>query len=334
MWIDRGTLLSLLLLNNMNKKIVVIGGGNGSAKALRALKDFQDLEVAGVVSMSDSGGSSGRLREEFNTLPTGDVLRAVLSLSKYDYGVLKRIFYKTRFNGVGKLDKHNLGNLFLVLSEQYDGDFMHAVRALEESVEAEGHVYPVTLDKTHLVAELTNGDIIKTEGVIDEPSYDRSLKIKRAWLDPDGEIFEDARCAIEEADCIVIGPGSLYTSIVATLLPRGVREAFSHSKAKIIYVAGNSYTITGETGPERLSDFVKELQVYVPRKIDYIVHNNHAHNDAERAAYVEQDWEPFEADLENISNYTVVQDDFERDLSDAPGLDPVKLGNILHRIIT
>lgn len=314
--------------------VVVIGGGNGGAKSLRALKDFPDISISGVISVSDSGGSSGRLREEFNTLPPGDILRAVLSLSRHDYGILKRIFYKLRFEGVGKLTKHNLGNLFLILSEQYDGNIINAIRALEQSVEAAGHVYPVTLDKTHLVAELTNGDIVKTEAAIDEPQYDRSLKIKRVWLDPNGGVYDGARTAIEQADYIILGPGSLYTSIVATLLPKGVREAISRSKAKIIYVAGNSYTITGETGPERLSDFVKELQVYVPRKIDFVVHNNHVHNDAERAAYVEREWKPFEVDLENIPDYTVAQDDFERDLSDAPGLDPVKLGNILHRFIT
>lgn len=320
--------------DNTSKRVVVIGGGNGGAKSLRALKDFSDISISGVISVSDSGGSSGRLREEFNTLPPGDILRAVLSLSRHDYGILKRIFYKLRFTDAGKLTKHNLGNLFLILSEQYDGNIINAIRALEQSVEAAGHVYPVTLDKTHLAVELSNGDMVKTEGVIDEPSYGRSLKIKRAWLDPDGEIFEDARHVIEEADYIVIGPGSLYTSIVATLLPRGVREAIDRSKAKIIYVAGNSYTVTGETGPERLSDFVKELQVYVPRKIDYVVHNNHVHNDAERAAYVGREWKPFEVDPENIPDYTVIQDDFERDLSDAPGLDSTKLGNILHRIIT
>src|SRR3989338_10367595 len=176
------------------KRVVAIGGGNGSAIALEALKQHRDIfDISAVISMSDSGGSSGRLRQEFNTLPPGDILRAILSLSLSDYPVLRKIFYSNRFSGAGKLAEHNLGNLFLTLAGKYAGDFMSAVRALEQSVEAVGHVYPATLDQTDLCVELENGQIIKTEAAIDMPNYDRSLKIKKAWLEPAWQIYSEAR---------------------------------------------------------------------------------------------------------------------------------------------
>ena len=105
------------------KKIVVLGGGNGSAISINALKNLGDnVQISAVVSTSDSGGSSGVLRKEFKTLPPGDVMRAVLAMSPYNYDILKKMFYRNRFSGCGKLDNHNLGNLFLVLAEKYGSD--------------------------------------------------------------------------------------------------------------------------------------------------------------------------------------------------------------------
>ena len=211
-------------------KVVVIGGGNGSSITTQALKqNIKLFDFSTVVTMSDSGGSSGRLREEFKTLPPGDILRAVLAMSVYDYEILRKIFNKTRFNSVGKLDGHNLGNLFLVLAEQYGGEYIQVIRALEQAVEAVGRVYPVSLDKTDLVVELDNGKIVKKEGTIDRPDYNKNLKIKRAWLEPEAKIYEEAGRVIKKADYIIIGPGSLYCSIVATLLPVGIKKAIEKS---------------------------------------------------------------------------------------------------------
>src|SRR3989339_2031331 len=156
------------------KNVVVIGGGNGSAVCLEGLKTYTNIfDISAVISMSDSGGSSGKLRKEFNTLPPGDIMRAVLSLSKYDYQSLRKIFYQPRFSGLGKLDTHNLGNLFLTLTIQFTGNFIHAIEAMSHSVEAKGRVYPVSLENINLVAELENGKVIKTEAFIDNPVYNR-----------------------------------------------------------------------------------------------------------------------------------------------------------------
>lgn len=288
------------------------------------------FEISAVVSMSDSGGSSGRLRQEFDTLPAGDILRAVLAMSPYDYEVLKTIFHKNRFRGNEKLDGHNMGNLFLVLSEKYAGDYLAPVRALEQAVEAIGHVYPVTLNKTDLAVELSNGDIVRTEEVIDRPDYDKSLRIQKAWLEPSGKIYEGAKKVIEEADCIIIGPGSLYTSIVAALLPDGVKQAINKSSAKLIYVLGNAYEINGETGPKKLSEFVKELQEYLPRKLDTVIFNNHQLNEYQKEKYREKGWESISFDGDAVSDYNLIQADFEKEEG---GLDPEKLGRVLRRII-
>lgn len=319
---------------NSKIKVVTIGGGNGSAKSIRALKRYVDkIELSSVVSMSDSGGSSGVLRQEFGGLPTGDILRATLAMSRYDYDLLKKIFYGNRFHGVGKLDKHNIGNLFLTLSKNYSLDFMASVQALEQGVDAVGSVYPTTLDNTDLVVELTDGQKIKTEAKIDRPDYDRSLKIAKAWLESAGKVYEPAEKAILEADYLVIGPGSLYSSIVAALLPAGMKEAIAKSKAKIIYVAGNAFELHGETGPEKLSEFVRQLELYLPRKIDVVVNNNKKLSEKKIKEYGEKHWKLFEADIENIPEHQVISGDYERDDIGHPGLSDAKLGDILYKIL-
>ncbi|MBI5222309.1 MAG: YvcK family protein [Candidatus Magasanikbacteria bacterium] len=294
-------------------KVVTIGGGNGSATVLEALKQHRDVfDISAAVSVSDSGGSSGCLRQEFNALPPGDILRAVLALSVYDYKILKNIFYRERFSGAGKLDNHNLGNLFLTLAGKYAGDFVSATRALEQAVDAVGHVYPAALEQTDLAVELSNGEIVKGEAEIDVPKYDRSLRIQKAWLEPAGQVYSGAKEAIEQADAIIFCPGSLYTSVIAALLSVGVKEAIAASKAKLIYVPGSVYELEGETGPEKLSDFVKELQSYLPRKIDLVIHNVHALNTAEQKKYQDKKWAVFENDKEKIPEYKVMDVEYEK----------------------
>lgn len=314
----------------MSKKkinVVAIGGGNGGAVVARALKIYTDkLNISAVVPMSDSGGSSGRLRKELNTLPPGDIMRVILGFSQYDSEILKNIFYRVRFSNNGKTAEHNLGNLFLALTEKYCGNYMEAIRALEEAIGALGKTYPVTLDSTHLAVELNNGKIIKTEALVDRPDYDRKFKIKKAYLDPTGSIYSEAKEALEKADYIILGPGSLYTSIVAALLPKGVKEAINKSKAKLVYVTGSIYQKKGETGPERLSDFVKQLQNYLPRKIDVVLYNVHKLNNMEKKKYKVKNWAIFPNDIENIPDYKIIGKEYE---SSFGTFEPKKLGRIL-----
>lgn len=299
------------------KNVVTIGGGNGTAITVNALKKFiSDINLSVVVGMSDSGSSSCRLRKEFGVLPPGDIMRAVLSLSPYDYLLLKRIFYKNRFNNLEKLEGHNLGNLFLTFISRYS-DFVTALRALEQSVEAMAHVYPNTLESNNLVAELENGDIVFGEHEIDEPKYDKNLQIKKVWLETEKakdspEIYLETKQALENADYIFLGPGDLYTSIIATTLPKGFKEALEKSKAKIIYIFGNIRHLDGETGPKTFSESVLALESYLGRKIDLVIYDNHSLNAQEKEKYKTRGWELVPCDKENLPEHEILEVDFEK----------------------
>lgn len=317
---------------NQKRRVVVIGGGNGSAIAIVALKqNLERFDISSVVSMSDSNGSSGRLRREFKTLPPGDIMRVVLAMSVYDYPILKDIFYRPRFKNSGKLDSHNLGNLFLTLSAKYCGSFLKSVSALSQSVKAVGQVYPATLRQTDLVAELTNGDIIRTEGFIDRPRYNRGFKIKKVWLEPKkARAYVPALKAIKQADYVILSPGSLYTSLIAALLPVGIKAALAKTKAKLIYTIGNAYHTHGETGPEKLSDFVKQLERYLPRPLDLVIYNNHQLNPLQKKKYKERGWAVFAKDTQNLPGRRVMGADFERAEG---GLCSIRLGKILKKVL-
>jgi uncharacterized cofD-like protein len=282
------------------KNIVVVGGGNGTACTVRGLKAYADeIHLSAVVSMSDSGGSSGRLRDEFKSLPVGDIMRATLALSKHKYhDFLKPMFYKTRFEGVGKLDGHNIGNLFLILASQYAGSLPDAISALHQSLECLGNAYPVTLERCDLIAELTDGTEVRSEDELDRPKYNRSLRIKKAWLDPVPKLYDKAKKAIEQAEFILMGPGSLYCSVIATLLPKGMKEAIASSSAQLVYIAGNAFERIGETGPTILSECASELEVYLPRKLDVILYNGHELTNDDEQAYKEKGWELIQQDID------------------------------------
>lgn len=316
----------------MKKKVVVIGGGNSSAIVLVALKRYlKKYNISAVISMADSGGSSGKLRQEFSTLPPGDIMRAVLALSVFDYPILKDIFYTPRFKETGKLVSHNFGNLFLTLCAKYCGNFMFALDAFSQSVRAQGNVYPATLQPTDLVAELYNGKIIRTEAFIDVPSYNRGWKIKKVWLEPKCRAYTPAVSAIKKADYIVFAPGSLYTSLVAALLPVGVKNAIKKSKAKLVYVPGSAYRTDGETGPECLSGFVTELEKYLPRSLDVIIFNSHIPvGSQEKKFYRDKKWGLVNFDKENLKDRKIIVKDVERN---GGGMCDIKLGAVLNNIL-
>lgn len=313
------------------KKAVVIGGGNGSAIVLDGLKRYPEVfDISAVISMSDSGGSSGRLRKEFGTLPPGDIMRAVLALSKYDYATLRKIFYQPRFHGLGdKMEGHNIGNLFLVLMSQYAGGFLRGLEALSQSVEAQGRVYPVTLEPVDLVAELNNGDIIRTEEFIDNPKYNRGLKIKKVWLEPKIKVYDKAAEAIKAADYIILSPGSLYTSLIAALLPKGVKEAIGASSANLIYVASNGYRAEGETGPESFGGVIKQLENYLPRPLDLIIYDSHKLNERQRKFFQEKKWAVFDYDPHNLAEKNVSDVDY---MTEDGGVSSEKLGALLSKL--
>ncbi len=294
------------------KKIVVIGGGNGSAVLLQSLRPFSECtKIDAVVCMTDDGGSSGRLRKDLKVLPPGDVLRAVLALSPYDQKMLRQIFYSNRFQHLSALTGHNLGNLFLALGSHSGQDFILATRALEQSLQAVGHVHPNTVQLADLSVELTNGASVVGESKIDHPEYDRALKIKRIWIEPQVSANTEALEVIKSADILMLAPGSLYGSVIAALLPSGINEAIKESAAKLWHFSARGFRANAETGPETLSGAVFELEKYLPRNLDLIVYNSAILTEEQKHFYAQEKWGVYEMDVANLAGRRCLRFDFE-----------------------
>lgn len=310
------------------KQVTILGGGNGGSISIRAMKPYLDhYDISAVIAMSDNGSSSGQLRKEFGVLPPGDILRAVLAMSRYDYEIMKRIFYESRYSKHGKLKGFGLGHLFLAFVERYDGSIINAIRPLAQALDVVGPVFPVTLTPSDLCVSLTNGETVCGEHEIDRPNWDRSIKIVQAWLDTDPGVYERAAEEIRRSDVIIIGPGSFYTSIVATLLPNGMREAIAESKAKLVYVPGRAIEANGETGPEKLSEFVTAIHTYLPRPLDAVVYNTAVLSDTQQGYYQEKVWSSIIDDVKSIQDVPIIGMPFE---AAEGGSDPELLGAILH----
>ena len=255
------------------KNVVTIGGGSGQSNLLKGLKNIPEIEITAIVSMFDSGGSTGRLRKELGVLPPGDILKCLLALSGEEK--IEK-FLKQRFEK-NKLKGHSLGNLLLVVLSQYEGDFSRAVDSLGEVLGSPGRVLPVTTDKASLVAVLENGEEVWGEGEIDVPQNENRAKVEKIYLsalEAEKVRAEDSVItALGEADFIILSPGDIYTSLLPNLLVGGVVGAIQESEAKLIYL-GNLTTKPGESDNFQAEDFVLEIEKYLERGIDYAVFNN------------------------------------------------------------
>ncbi|MBI1969387.1 YvcK family protein [Candidatus Woesearchaeota archaeon] len=268
----RGRIANLLLEESVKEKgpkIVVIGGGTGSYQALMGLKQYS-RNLTAVVSMADSGGSTGRLRNEYGVLPPGDVRRCLIALSE-ETPLMQKLF-QHRF-GKGSLEGHNFGNLFLTALENITGSDEKAILEASNILNIKGKVFPVTLDNSHLHAELENGQVIVGESNIDIPKHNPNLKIRKVFLKPKAKAYHNAIQAIMDAEMIVIGPGDIYTSIIPNLLVQGIPESMKKSKAIKVYVC-NLMTKQGETTNYTASMHLKEIMKYVGFPVDYIILNN------------------------------------------------------------
>ncbi|HYL64593.1 MAG TPA: YvcK family protein [Candidatus Methylomirabilis sp.] len=265
-------------------RVVALGGGTGLSTLLRGLKEYvvrrtdehpnslrPISDLTAVVTVTDDGGSSGRLRRETGVLPPGDIRNCMVALSK-DETLLARLF-QYRFHSGRGLAGHNFGNLFLAALTHVTGDFAEAVRVSSRVLAIRGTIYPSTLANVHLVARLRNGRVVHGETRI---TASRS-PIEKASLSPSRvPPFPAVIEAIRNADLILLGPGSLYTSILPNLLIKEIAAAIDKSSAPRVYIA-NLMTQPGETTAYSLADHLRAIRRHTPRKIvDWVVANRHA----------------------------------------------------------
>lgn len=237
---------------NHGPNIVAIGGGTGLSTMLKGIKKLTN-NITAVVTVGDDGGSSGKLREELGVLPPGDIRSCIAALADDEDLVAKLFQY--RFKEAGGLSGHSFGNLFLTAMCGLTGNMVGAVKESSKVLSIRGRVLPSTLDDMRLAAEMDDGTIIRGESNIPESGK----KIKRLFSDPDNcKPLEDVIRAINVADLIILGPGSLYTSVIPNLLIKDIAKAVNNSKAKKIYVC-NIMTQPGETDGFTVSDHIKAL---------------------------------------------------------------------------
>jgi len=247
-------------------KVVALGGGTGLPTLLRGLKTYTS-NITAIVTVADDGGSSGRLRGSLGMLPPGDVRNCLLALA--DAEPQMRDLFQYRFQD-GELSGHSFGNLFIAAMQRTTGDFVTALGELSRVLAVRGAVYPVTLDSVHLAAELEDGSRVDGESNIGQSKK----PIARVWLEPTATPLVEAIRALREADLIVIGPGSLYTSVIPNLLVREVADAIAHSAAPTVYVC-NVMTQPGETLSYTAFDHLAAIERHSrPDLVDAMVVNN------------------------------------------------------------
>lgn len=287
-------------------KVVVIGGGTGLSVLLRGLKR-KPFHLTAVVTVGDDGGSSGRLRNDLHIPPPGDIRNVILALS--DAEPLMEQFFQHRFKQGKGLEGHNVGNLFLAALTEITGDFNSAIREMRRVLAVRGHVLPISDNSISLEAETEDGEIIKGESNI--PNCGK--KIKRVSLNPkNAQTTNDVIRAIEKADMIVLGPGSLYTSLIPNLLVEGVTEAIRNSNAKKVYIC-NIMTQQGETDNYTAFEHLKAIYDHIGVDLFNTILVNHSPIPEHILnRYVKEKAYPVVIDREKLLKYgfDVIEDSF------------------------
>lgn len=311
-------------------KIVVIGGGTGLPVLLRGLKKYP-VDLSAIVTVADDGGSSGRLRNEMEIPPPGDIRNVLAALS--DVEPLIEEMFQHRFNTANELSGHSLGNLIIAALTSITGDFVSAVKEMSRVLKVNGKVLPAANQSVVLHAEMEDGTIVSGESSIPQAGK----KIKRVYLTP--EIITplpDTVRAIREADLIVVGPGSLYTSILPNLLVPGIGEEVCKSGAKKVYIC-NLMTQPGETLDFTASNHVEALYSHLKMPfIDIVLVNNEEIPDDIEKRYIAEKAKPVTFDIDRLSSLgvEVIYDeiiDFNRELIRH---DTDKVASILYSLLS
>ena len=279
----------------MNKKVTILGGGTGMSYLLRGLKDIP-IDITAVITVSDNGRSSGKLREEFHTPAVGDVRKVISNLSDNDPIIQQMLEY--RFETSSDLDGHSLGNLILTALLDITGSFKESIRTLSKLLDVKHKVLPISEDPyLTLMGKTKDGEIIEGEEQITK-SHKQFAKI---FYKEEPHVLEEVIHAIEESDLIIFSMGSLYTSILPNIICKKVISALDKAQAPIMYLC-NAMTQPGETDHFTVSDHIRLINSYLnQRKIDVVVASN-SHIDPEIAKKyeIEEQKDPVEIDYENL----------------------------------
>lgn len=291
-------------------KVVAIGGGTGLSTLLRGLKHFTN-NITAVVTVGDDGGSSGILREEQGIIPPGDIRNCIVALA--DEEELMTSLFQYRFKlGMG-LEGHSFGNLFITAMSHVTGDILSAIRASATVLNIRGRVLPSTLDNITLIAQLADGTVVRGESAIPESKQ----RVERVWCEPaTPQVLPEVLEAIAQADLIVMGPGSLFTSVIPNLLIPDLADAVAQSPAPKAYIA-NMVTQPGETDNMSLADHIHSLQehlqrsarVPVPQPVVHAVVANESLPEAVLNHYQAYGYQPLKLDTDHpiLQQVTVIQ---------------------------
>jgi uncharacterized cofD-like protein len=268
-----------------------VGGGTGLPSLLGGLKANPWLHLNAVVTMFDSGGSSGQLRDELGVLPPGDVLKCALALARNE-GEARRVLL-ARLPTMEQHDRlagHTGGNLLLSMMEQYSGDFLAAVDALRSLLGCRGRVWPVSVEPGSLVAEYGDGSISRGEAEVDA-RQSRGDQVRKLWLEPNVSIHPAVAEAIRGFDAVLIGPGSFFTSLMPPLLVRGVREALAEVRGPIILIANLLTEGRGMFG-FTAADAAQWVADAIGRQVDVVIANDGRPSEEAVTRYAAEHKEP------------------------------------------
>ncbi|WP_174728667.1 gluconeogenesis factor YvcK family protein [Mesobacillus harenae] len=311
-------------------RIVIIGGGTGLPVLLRGLKNFP-VDITAIVTVADDGGSSGRIRNEMHIPPPGDIRNVLAALS--DVEPLVEEMFQHRFKTSNELSGHSLGNLILAAMTSITGDFVHAIQEMSKVLNVRGKVLPAANQSVVLNAEMEDGTIVSGESKIPYSGK----RIKRVYLTPDNVLpLQETVQEIKLADLIIIGPGSLYTSILPNLMVPGLGNEVCQAKARKVYIS-NLMTQAGETHDFTASDHVKAIYDHMDCPfIDTVLVNNEAIPSEVRNRYSEELAKPVHFDIERLEEMgiEVVQAQIANLDGDVIRHDTKKVAEILYSLLS
>ncbi|MDC3412270.1 YvcK family protein [Aquibacillus sp. 3ASR75-11] len=319
-------------MNSKKKpRVVVVGGGTGMPVLLRGLKYFP-IDLSAIVTVADDGGSSGRLRSEMEIPAPGDIRNVIAALSEAEPMLLD--LFQHRFkNGGNGLNGHSMGNLLLAAMTSLTGDFYYGIKEISRVLNVQGRIYPIANQNMYLHAEMDDGTVVSGESNI--PLANK--KIKRVFLSPEPVLpLPEAVKALENAELVVVAPGSLYTSTLPNMIVPQIEDALRNTKAKVVYVC-NVMTQEGETSGYTVADHVQAIYDHIGYGCIHsiLVHNKPIIGEV-REVYAEENAEPVIYDIDRLSKMglEIIEGDIIDDQKKTLRHDTKKVAQLLYSLIS